>query len=312
MTNNIRSKYSNYNTIDRSVAEKLFTLKKPNFATKLGLDLMLYNAPSPNYSQRGNSEILFLIMHHTASPYTSPFLSLEILTNSNSDNRVSAHFLILRDGTIIYLVEEQYSAWHAGVSAWNRYTEQDPHHQSMTSLNKNSIGIEVENDGIGEQYPLEQSQAIITLSQYLVKAYDIKPYNILAHAEIAPNRKIDPSPQFNWDLLAKHGVGYFPQIQKNFEILLHAQEAGDSVKQLQIQLADWGYCHFEANGVFDDNMIQVVNAFQRRYSAQEYLAQEMDGTTWTAHNQSTLEHLLQMRQDSSYDADHSMPSYTDL
>ncbi len=102
---------------------------------------------------------------------------------------VSAHLFIRRDGQIIQFVPFQERAWHAGVSTLD----------GRERVNDFSIGIELE----GTDYaPFEEAQyrALIEVTRALQTAYPgITPERIVGHADIAPERKTDPGPYFNWE-----------------------------------------------------------------------------------------------------------------
>jgi AmpD protein len=99
--------------------------------------------------------------------------------------RVSAHFLIWRDGRIVQFVPCHLRAWHAGASSW-RGTE---------CCNDFSIGIELEGC---DELPFEPQQytALVRLAHILQQHYPIE--DIVGHADIAPERKTDPGPKFDW------------------------------------------------------------------------------------------------------------------
>ena len=99
--------------------------------------------------------------------------------------KVSTHFLIRRDGEIIQFVPCGKRAWHAGVSVW----------QGCSGCNDFSIGVELE----GSDYvPFNDPQyaALVRLTRLLQRAYPIRA--IVGHADIAPGRKADPGPCFDW------------------------------------------------------------------------------------------------------------------
>lgn len=102
------------------------------------------------------------------------------------DLRVSAHFFIRRDGEIIQFVPCEKRAWHAGVSCW----------QGKTRCNDFSIGIELEGS---DSMPFTDLQyaALTPITQALQKKYPIT--DIAGHSDIAPGRKTDPGPCFDWD-----------------------------------------------------------------------------------------------------------------
>ena len=105
--------------------------------------------------------------------------------------RVSAHYLISRQGEIYKLVDEQNVAWHAGISSLRgRHID--------NSCNEFSIGIELMG-GKNFDYTDEQYQALIELIRDIRTRYNIAIENIVGHDFIAPGRKEDPGPHFDWD-----------------------------------------------------------------------------------------------------------------
>ena len=107
------------------------------------------------------------------------------------DIKVSAHFFVRRTGAVLQLVSCDDRAWHAGVSRW----------RGRGVCNDFSIGIELEGD---EKTPFSDPQylALNTLLAALKTAYPIKA--VSSHSEIAPGRKIDPGPTFDWSRLDCH------------------------------------------------------------------------------------------------------------
>ena len=99
--------------------------------------------------------------------------------------KVSAHFFIRRDGTLIQFVPCTLRAWHAGVSSW----------QERERCNDFSIGIELEGT---DDLPFTEAQyaTLIPLVQLLKQAYPIRA--VVGHSDIAPGRKTDPGPHFAW------------------------------------------------------------------------------------------------------------------
>ncbi len=100
----------------------------------------------------------------------------------DDNSKVSCHYFIKKNGSVILMVPENYEAWHAGKSNWKK----------DRSLNKKSIGIEISNKGhqFGYQnFSKKQISSLIKLSKFLIKKYKIKKRNILGHSDIAFNRK---------------------------------------------------------------------------------------------------------------------------
>ena len=145
--------------------------------------------PSPNFDQRRPN---FVILHDTADDTVDQALR----TLTDPLRKVSAHYLIGRDGTVFQLVDEQARAWHAGESQWG----------GTTDLNSISLGIEIDNNG-HEPYPDAQITALLVLLADVGERYHIPPANYLGHGDVAPRRKVDPGAYFPWSTLAQHGFG---------------------------------------------------------------------------------------------------------
>ena len=145
--------------------------------------------PSVNFNERRPS---FVILHHTGNAEAKRALG----TLSNPVAEVSAHYLVARDGTIYYLVDEMKRAWHAGESWWG----------GPIDMNSASIGIELDNDG-SEPYAESQIRALLALLADLKQRYEIPAANFLGHSDIAPGRKVDPGVEFPWRRLAERGFG---------------------------------------------------------------------------------------------------------
>jgi AmpD protein len=99
--------------------------------------------------------------------------------------RVSAHFLVRRDGEVVQFVPVERRAWHAGVSAW----------RGRSRCNDFSVGIELEG---GDDTPFEDAQyaALAALLQQLGRRFPLR--DVAGHSEIAPGRKTDPGARFDW------------------------------------------------------------------------------------------------------------------
>lgn len=145
--------------------------------------------PSPNFdSRRAN----LVVIHHTSDETAEEALR----TLTNPERRVSAHYLIGRDGRIFQLVDEGNRAWHAGQSWWN----------GQSDVNSASIGIELDNTG-HEPFPDAQIDALLALLGQIKERNNIPTANFVGHADVAPGRKVDPSAYFPWARLAENGFG---------------------------------------------------------------------------------------------------------
>lgn len=160
---------------------------------------------SPHQDERPeNTEIKLLVIHNISLPpeyFDGPWIDDLFMGRLDGDAhpyfkaiesvRVSAHLLIRRNGHVIQYVPFEKRAWHAGESQWN----------NEKSCNNFSIGIELEGSDHTEFTEL-QYKKLSNVINYLLEKYPmITKNNICGHADIAPNRKTDPGPYFDWERL---------------------------------------------------------------------------------------------------------------
>ncbi len=227
--------------------------------------------PSPNYSNRPDARIDLLVFHYTVTST----LDSTVKWFQNTQSRVSAHYVIGKDGRIVQMVKDEKKAWHAGVSFW----------QGESGCNAFSIGIEMVNEGEskGIPYTPEQYEAAIYLGKLLVEKYSIPARRVVGHSDIAPYRKIDPGKHFNWSLLAQNGIGFLPTPSPNGPNMYYGgyvlrrgdndrrgiyggkpQRPDQYVRQLQSHLRTIGY-YISIDGDFGPKTEDVVEAFQRHF-----------------------------------------------
>jgi N-acetylmuramoyl-L-alanine amidase len=164
---------------------------------------------SPNFDARRPN---LVVLHHTSNGS----LEKALATLTDPARKVSAHYLVGRDGRIVRLVEEKERAWHAGESWWG----------GNTDVNSVSIGIELDNDGF-EPFAEAQIDALLGLLADILRRHGIPGANVVGHADIAPGRKQDPSALFPWRRLAEHGFGLWcdeplPPAPEGFDLALAA------------------------------------------------------------------------------------------
>lgn len=208
---------------------------------------------SPNYSKR-IGDIKFIIIHYTDMNFENALAKL-----CDSAAKVSAHYLIKSTGEIFQLISDAQVAWHAGKSHWC----------GTENLNEYSIGVELDNDGC-TQYTDAQMENCIKLCKFLVENYDILVYDIMGHSDIAPDRKIDPGPFFNWKYFAERGLGLWHDVDVlslNPKVRFSFGDKSDAVSIVQRKLRQIGY-KIAINGVFDLEMNYVVRAFQAHFYPQ--------------------------------------------
>ena len=133
-----------------------------------------------------------IVLHYTAM--ATPEAALERLCDSAAE--VSAHYLICPKGRVWHLVDEAARAWHAGAGQWG----------DVTDVNSRSIGIELANPG-EEPFPEPQMAALEDLMAGIMARWAIAPARVIAHSDMAPARKGDPGPRFDWRRLSGQGTG---------------------------------------------------------------------------------------------------------
>ena len=172
--------------------------------------------PSPNFGPRPADALIDLIVVHSISlppgQYGGPEVE-QLFTNQLDwqahpyfeqirGAEVSAHFFIRRSGALVQFVDADQRAWHAGASSWC----------GRDNRNDDSIGIELE--GLeGDWFEATQYAALTQLCQALALRYPIA--HVAGHEHIAPGRKCDPGPGFDWARL-QQGLGWpigcFPDV----------------------------------------------------------------------------------------------------
>ena len=152
--------------------------------------------PSPNFGpRRGGARPSLVVLHYTGM--ASADAALARLCDPGSE--VSAHYLIDEAGRVFALVADEMRAWHAGAGSW----------AGITDVNSHSIGIELANSGF-EPFPQPQMQALEELLGGVLTRWSIPPYRVIGHSDMAPGRKIDPGPRFDWRRLARQGLSVWP------------------------------------------------------------------------------------------------------
>jgi N-acetylmuramoyl-L-alanine amidase len=212
----------------------------------------MIDRPSPNHDARpAGQPIDILLLHYTDMPSAAAALSR--LTDPAA--RVSAHYCIDEDGTIYRLVPERRRAWHAGLSSW----------AGACDINSRSIGIELVNPGHScgyRPFPEAQMRALEDLARGILARHPIPPRRVLGHSDVAPARKVDPGGLFDWQRLARAGIGVWPQ-PLGFPDPGPARKP-HAVADVQSQLARFGY-GVVVTGLPDQTTRQALSAFQRRF-----------------------------------------------
>ena len=218
--------------------------------------LKITNNYSPNFSlpKRSKKKIKFLIIHYTGMKSES----LAIKRLCDPKTKVSSHYFIKKNGNILQLVPDLYEAWHAGKSSWKKYN----------SLNKTSIGIEIQNSGHDysyENFSSKQIDSLKKLLKNLVKNYKIDQKNILGHSDIAPNRKKDPGEKFPWKILSKIKLVKWHKLNEKKIRKLRLIKLTDSEENKFLKnLLKLGYNKIKGLNSASEKKV-IFRAFQRRF-----------------------------------------------
>lgn len=221
------------------------------------------------YEAKGkDSRIKYVVIHYTWEDMPN---SLRILT----EGEVSAHYLITDEepARVLQLVDETQRAWHAGLSQW----------KNDINLNTSSIGIEIVNLGSrqsGQIVPAESSEwqpftrsqieRLIVLLKDIQARHGMPAENILAHSDIAPQRKVDPGPLFPWQWLAQEGLGRWYGEERVASLAKQYRQDGlPSAQVVQKQLQMIGY-PIEITGSWDRQSKNVLRAMQMHYRPSRY------------------------------------------
>ena len=163
--------------------------------------LAIRDLPSPNQDDRpAGVPVDTLILHYT--DMESGEAAIARLRDPLA--KVSSHYVVEEDGRVFRLVPEARRAFHAGVSHWRGHD----------LLNGRSIGIEVVNPGHScgyRPFPALQMAVVADLCLEILSRHPIPARNVVAHSDVAPDRKRDPGELFDWQGLASVGVGLWPE-----------------------------------------------------------------------------------------------------
>ncbi len=229
-------------------------------------------------SETQSSRIDHVVIHFTTADFAE---SLRLLTQ-RTERPVSAHYLVPESGDSSYprsrllvhrLVDEERRAWHAGRSFW----------RGAEALNASSIGIEIVNrsacSGLDllsdaatpedacefRDFDPEQIDLVIELLLDILERHPrIDPVDIVGHADIAANRRLDPGPKFPWRRLHEHGIGAWYDDATAAGYLERFEASPPDLALLQRALAAYGY-DIDATGEYDAQTRAVLRAFQMHF-----------------------------------------------
>jgi len=160
------------------------------------------DAPSPNFDARA-LPISMIVLHYTGMEDAAS----AIARLRDPEAKVSAHYVVDEDGSVLKLVDEAHRAWHAGKSHW----------RDVDDVNSASVGIEIVNPGHDWGYrpfPDAQIASVVRLVAEIKDRHEITRGNVVGHSDIAPARKRDPGELFPWAELARRRLA-LPRPTKN-------------------------------------------------------------------------------------------------
>jgi N-acetylmuramoyl-L-alanine amidase len=198
----------------------------------------IVDAPSPNFDER-DARVSMIVLHYTGMQDAQSAVS----RLRDPGAKVSCHYLIDEDGTILRMVAEDKRAWHAGRSHW----------REIDDCNSASVGIEIVNPGHEFGYrPFTPAQmsALIPLVAEIKERHRITRGNVVGHSDIAPTRKRDPGELFDWHALARVRLA-LPRPTKGL---------------MDPQWTEGGFClALERFGYDVTDRMAAIMAFQRRF-----------------------------------------------
>ncbi len=198
--------------------------------------------PSPNQGERRGGAIPdMVVIHYTAM--VSAQAALNRLCDPQAE--VSAHYLICEEGHIWLMVPEALRAWHAGAGRWG----------DVTDVNSRSIGIELANRG-DHPFAAKQIDALEGLLAQIMARWSITPARVIGHSDMAPLRKSDPGPRFDWLRLAREGLSVWPA--RGYDTQGGALSAADFLNQAA------GFGYHPPDGC-DDPLAAVLTALRLRF-----------------------------------------------
>ncbi|MBT8417323.1 MAG: N-acetylmuramoyl-L-alanine amidase [Silicimonas sp.] len=180
--------------------------------------------PSPNHDERRDgNRVELVVLHYTAMDDAEAAMS----RLCDPECEVSAHYLVGRDGQVTRMIDEDRRAWHAGEGKW----------ADRADVNSRSIGVELDNDG-QSAYPDAQMEALEALLADILERNGLEPKHVIAHSDMAPDRKSDPGRRFDWKRLADKGLSVWPEASMPGDFMRYAAAFGYPVEHGQMTILD--------------------------------------------------------------------------
>ncbi|CAJ0607577.1 unnamed protein product [Cylicocyclus nassatus] len=219
-----------------------------------------------------------ILVHHTATK------SFDDTLSALNSRGLSVQYIVSKKGTVYQQVRDFYRAWHAGAGVW----------REVTDVNSYSVGIEIVNTG-DEPYPQEQINAVSSLVVMLKHRWHVHPNYIIAHADITPENKDDPSGYFPWSTLYEK-VSIYPGLFNTS--MTHSRQHGVIIgknvtytaarlEQIQNDLMELGYKSLILrSGVYDTNTAMVFQAFNRHFAPEIFVKEKIGSNDETQYYES--------------------------
>ena len=206
-----------------------------------------------------------LILHYTGTQTAQAAIDRQ----RDPAARVSCHYVVDEDGSVLNMVPEERRAWHAGTSYWRGHT----------GLNDRSISIQLVNPGHEwgyRDFPVLQLAAVCDLCLSILSRHPIPARNFVGHSDVAPDRAQDPGERFEWQALAQNGVGLWPGDMPDLGNGGMVRDAA-SLRDVRAALAEIGY-RVIREGPLDPALGAVLRAFQRHWRPEAVTGQADAGT----------------------------------
>jgi N-acetylmuramoyl-L-alanine amidase len=221
----------------------------------------IIDRPSPNFGpRRGGAGIDLIVLHFTAMD--SAEAALDRLCDPETE--VSAHYLVAKDGTLYRMVDESQRAWHAGDGCWAGHED----------INSRSLGIELDNDGRG-RFDEPLMTTLEALLAELLDRHDLPAKSVIGHSDMAPGRKQDPGPYFDWERLAAKGLSIWPEPSLRGDFLRDASYFGYPVEAGEACILDAFRARFRP---FESGPLSVADQAMMAGLARQYPADVTERT----------------------------------
>ncbi|WP_255010620.1 N-acetylmuramoyl-L-alanine amidase [Roseovarius sp. M141] len=168
--------------------------------------------PSPNYGARRDGARPDILLLHFTNMATA---EAAVTRLCDPGAGVSCHYVIGENGRLWQLVGEAQRAWHAGQGSWGDVAE----------VNSRSIGIELASRGT-HPFPQPQMRVLEMLTRGIMARWHIPPERVIGHSDVAPDRKDDPGPHFDWRRLALQGLAVWPEAGASADAAAFRELAG--------------------------------------------------------------------------------------